>query len=76
MNNPFQIMQAMQNPQTLLQSMMNDQRVAADPRARKTMELLQNHDTRGLQDMANNLCKEYGTTPDQVRQTLQNQLGF
>jgi len=72
MINPLQIMQLMQNPQALMQ----DQRVAADPRARRTIELMQNHDTKGLQDMATNLCREYGTTPEAVRESLQKQFRF
>lgn len=70
MNNPFTLMQAVQNPQMLLQNMVNDPRVANDPRARKTIEMWQNHDTQGLMDMATNICREYGTTPDDVRRQL------
>lgn len=47
-----------------------------DPRAKKAMDMLQNHDNAGLKNMAENLCQEYGTTPDAVRQQLGGLIGM
>lgn len=41
-----------------------------DPRAQKTAQMLQNHDSSGLKQMAENMCREYGTTPDQMIEQL------
>ena len=41
-----------------------------DPRAQKTAQMLQNHDSNGLKQMAENMCREYGTTPDQMIEQL------
>ena len=43
-----------------------------DPRAQKAAQMYQNHDTSGLKQMAENLCKEYGTTPDQMINQLKS----
>lgn len=69
MNNPFQILQATRNPEVLVDMMMRGP-AASDARVRKVCELYKKHDTAGLERMANNLCQEYNTTPDQMRQNL------
>lgn len=76
MNNPFQIIRAMQNPQKFFTEMMTNGQVMQDPRCRKTMELLQKHDEAGLRAMAENMCQEYGTTADQVKQQLGQYIGM
>ena len=41
-----------------------------DPRAQKAAQMYQNHDTNGLKQIAENMCREYGTTPEQVKNQL------
>lgn len=41
-----------------------------DPRAQRVAQMLQNHDTEGLKNMANNMCKEYGMTLEQAQTQL------
>lgn len=43
-----------------------------DPRAQKAAQMYQNHDSNGLKQMAENMCKEYGTTPDQMINQLKS----
>lgn len=75
MNNPFLIAQATRNPQILLKMMQNTAAMS-DPRARKALDMIQRRDNVGLKNMAENLCQEYGTTPDQVKQQLGNLIGM
>ena len=42
----------------------------SDARVRRVCELYKNHDTAGLERMARNLCQEYNTTPEEVRNNL------
>lgn len=42
-----------------------------DPRAQKAAQMLQNHDTNGLKEMAENLCREYGTTIEEMTNKVQ-----
>lgn len=75
-NNPFQILQALQNPAQMMPELMKDRRFFNDPRAMKTITMFQNHDTDGLKSMAINMCREYGTTPEEVGNKIKNQFGL
>ena len=74
--NPFQILGAMKNPQAFIQQMMNNSKVMQNPIAKNAMEMYQKGDTQGLQAMAENLCKERGTTPQQVQEMIKKQFGM
>ena len=74
--NPFQMLGAMKNPQAFIQQMMNNSKVMQNPIAKNAMEMYQKGDTKGLQSMAENLCKERGTTPQQVQEMIKKQFGM
>lgn len=65
------------NPmQMLLNRMMNDPRIKQNPMASNAMDMLRKGDTQGLKTMAENLCKENGTTPDEMKQKFMQQFGM
>ena len=74
--NPFQMIGAMKNPQEFIQQMMNNSQIMQNPMAKNAMEMYQNGDAQGLQTMAENLCKERGTTPQQVQEIIKKQFGM
>ena len=74
--NPFQMLGAMKNPQAFIQQMMNNSQIMQNPLAKNAMEMYQKGDTKGLQAMAENLCKERGTTPQQVQEMIKKQFGM
>ena len=74
--NPFQMLGAMKNPQAFMQQMMNNSQIMQNPLAKNAMEMYQKGDTKGLQAMAENLCKERGTTPQQVQEMIKKQFGM
>lgn len=76
MNNPMQMLRAMSNPQNLLNMMIQNSKGSNNPIINKTMDLYRNGDTQGLRNMAENLCKEYGTTPEQVMNDVRSQFKF
>ena len=76
MMNPLQLMKAMRNPQEFMQKMMENSQVMQNPIAKNAMEMYQKGDTKGLQSMAENLCKERGTTPQQVQEMIKKQFGM
>ena len=43
---------------------------------RNAMQMYKNGDAKGLKDMAENLCKERGTTPQQVQEIIKKQFGM
>ena len=74
--NPIQLIQAMKNPQAFMQQMMNNSQVMRNPMAKNAIQMYQNGDAKGLQTMAENLCKERGTTVDDVKSQIMAQFGM
>lgn len=74
--NPFQMLGAMKNPQAFIQQMMNNSQIMQNPMIRNAIQMYQSGDTQGLQAMAENLCKERGTTPQQVQEMIKKQFGM
>ena len=58
--NPMQMLQGMRNPQQFLQQMMGNNSVMSNPMARNAMQMAQKGDSKGIEQMARNLCKEKG----------------
>ena len=76
MFNPFQAIKAIRNPQAFMEKMMGDSRIMQNPMARNAMDMYKSGDTKGLKSMAENLCKERGTTPQQVQEMIKKQFGM
>ena len=76
MNNMFQILNALKNPQAFMNQMKNNSQMMQNPMIRNAMDMYQRGDTKGLQNMAENLCKERGTSPQEVQEALKKQLGL
>ena len=74
--NPFQMLGAMKNPQAFIQQMMNNSQIMQNPIMQNAVQMYQKRDTQGLQAMAENLCKERGTTPQQVQEMIKKQFGM
>ena len=71
--NPINIIQMMTsgNPQQAIQSIIeNNPNIQNNPLAQNAMKMYQNGDTKGLQNMAENMCKERGITVDQAKQQV------
>ena len=67
----------MLNPlNVILNKMLSDPRVNSNEIAQNTVELLRKGDSRGLQEMAENLCKQKGVTTDEVKSKILNTFGF
>lgn len=66
--NLMQIVSAMRNggnPHQLMQQM-----AMSDPRAAQAMQMMQGKSPAELRQMATNMCRERGTTPEAVMQQL------
>lgn len=65
------------NPlQIILNKMINTLQIQNNPMANNAMNMYKNGDSKGLEEMAKNLCKENGTTPDEVKSNILKQLGI
>ena len=70
MNNPFQMLQAIQNPQQFIENMMQNNQAMQNPIMKNAMQMYQNGDRKGLENLVNNVAKEQGTTIDEMRNRL------
>lgn len=65
------------NPmQMILNQMINSPQVKGNPMAQNALKMYQSGDTKGLKEMAENLCKENGTTAEDVKKNIMSQFGM
>lgn len=76
--NPFNIMQMMKsgNPQQIIQQMMNNSQIMSNPMAHNAMQMAQKGDSKGIEQMARNLCKAKGLNPDDVMNQIKGNFGM
>ena len=73
--NPMQLIQAMKNPQAFMQQMMNNSQIMQNPMARNAMEMAQQGNMQGIEQMARNLCKEKVLNADDVFNQIKSGFG-
>ena len=54
----------------------NAQRIQSNPMARNVANMYQNHDSKGLEQMYRNMCKERGIDADEQYNKLKQHLGL
>lgn len=76
MNNIINMLGAIKNPQNIVQQAMNNNQIMQNPIARNTIEMMQKGDSKGLESMARNLCREKGMDPDELLKQVKQQFGL
>lgn len=76
MNNPFQLFQAMRNLQQFLQQMAGNSQAMSNPILKNAMDMANKGDTKGVEQLARNLCKEKGINVDDAVRQIKSQLGI
>ena len=76
MNNVFQMMQAMRNPQAFVQQAMNNSQFMQNPIAKNALEMYRNGDKDGINQLADNLCKEKGINRQDFEKQIMSQFGM
>lgn len=72
MNNLLQFAQVMKNPQAFLQQAMQ----SGNPIMKNAIEMYQRGDKDGINQLAQNLCKEKGTSYDDMVKQIKSQFGM
>jgi hypothetical protein len=70
------IMQAMRNPQAFMQQAMNNSQIMQNPISRNAIEMYQKGDIKGINELANNLCKEKGISYEEMAKQIKSQIGM
>lgn len=73
MNNPLALMRAFRNPQEFMQKAMNNPQFLRNPIAKNTLDMIQKGDSKGLEELARNLCAEKGINPDDALKQIKQQ---
>ena len=76
MLNPVLLTQIMRNPQTFLQQAMNNSQIMQNPISRNALEMYQKGDKQGLNELADNLCKEKGINRQDFEKQIKSQIGM
>lgn len=76
MSNPIQLMQMLQNPQAFMRNIMSNNQVMQNPIINNAMQMYQKGDTAGLNKLAENMCKENGTSIEQMKNQIMKQCGI
>lgn len=75
-NNMGILMQAIKNPQAFLQQVMNNNEIMQNPISRNALEMYQKRDKQGLNELADNLCKEKGINRQDFEKQIRSQFGM
>lgn len=76
MLNPVLLTQMVRNPQAFMQQIMNNNQIMQNPISRNAIELYQKGDKRALTELAQNLCKEKGTSFEEMTKQIKSQIGM
>ena len=72
MNNPMQLLQMLQNPQQFLQN----SKMMQNPIFKNAFEMYQRGDKEGINNLADNLCKERGINRQEFEQQIRSKFGL
>ena len=73
-NNIGILMQAIKNPQAFLQQAMNNSQFMNNPISKNALEMYQKGDRQGLNELADNLCKEKGINRQDFEKQIMSQI--
>lgn len=74
--NPINIFQMMKaGPQQFIQRIMGNDQMMSNPIMKNTMQMAQQGNTQGIEQMARNLCKEKGLNADDVFSQIKSRFG-
>jgi len=76
MLNPVLLTQMMRNPQAFMQQAMNNSQFMQNPISRNALEMYQKGDKQGLNELADNLCKEKGINRSDFERQIKSQIGM
>ena len=75
--NPINIFQMMKaGPQQFIQQMMGNNQIMSNPIIKNALGMAQSGNTKGIEQMARNLCKEKGIDPDDVMKQIKGNFGI
>lgn len=62
--------------QQFIQNAMKNSQMMQNPIARNAIEMYQKGDSKGINELMNNLCRERGITPEQAQTQIKSMFGL
>jgi hypothetical protein len=62
----MQMIQCGGNPKMILKQMMSNSQFSNNPIMKNTFDMMNRGDSKGLEQLARNLCKEKGLNPEEI----------
>lgn len=77
MMNPMNLIQMLKggNPAQMLMGMLRQQS-GNNPVMQNALDMAKKGDSKGIENLARNLCKEQGVNPDEMYNNIKNQFGM
>ena len=63
-------------PQQFIQQMMGNSQIMSNPIMKNALGMVQSGNSKGIEQMARNLCKEKGLNPDDVMNQIKGNFGM
>lgn len=76
MNNSLNVLQMLKNPQQFLQNAVNNSQAMQNPILKNALEMYQRGDKEGINQLADNLCKERGINRQDFEKQIREKLGM
>ena len=76
MNNPLNVFQMIKNPQQFLQSAINNSQAMQNPILKNALDMYQRGDKDGINQLADNLCKERGIDRQDFEKQIRQKFGM
>lgn len=64
------------NVMGMIQQMMSNNQMMSNPMIKNAMSMAQRGNSKGIEQMARNLCKEKGINPDDVMKQIRSNFGI
>lgn len=64
------------NVMGMIQQMMSNNQMMSNPMIKNAMSMAQSGNSKGIEQMARNLCKEKGINPDDVMKQIRSNFGM
>lgn len=76
MNNMLSLMQAAKNPQAFLQNAMSNSQINQNPIAKNAFNMYQRGDLNGINELAENICREKGINRQDFEREIRSKFGM
>lgn len=73
--NPINVLRMIKNPQQLMQQIAGNNKIMSNPMVQNVMQMAQQGNMRGVEQMARNLCQEKGLNADEVFNQVKGRFG-